>query len=472
FYLGVIEVEETTIGAIIDDPNFFVDFFFLPIEAGDTQIFVTVDLENGISEADENNNSKIHTITVKDTSGLYLHNIELIDLFQREPEDVGNTVAEGGRFISWVYPVTKSEFTNTFSPTPYKSLSYLTGTLGFFEDAQKLWLKAIKESNGSSNRAVAIVPQEYLDFHTGCSKVAGTVVDKTLFVVGGSYTTTAHELGHSYQLGEGYEWLEGEDPCRTTIINKGEIVSGYNVELRSPITDVLDFMGVEETPKIFDEWVSRVNFEHLFSHPEFLENPEDPEILIITGLIDSDGVVKLGVLERLIEGVPSVTQSSEYLLNLFDNQGQTLQTTPIYVDFVMERDPLHPIQLEIGVFMLTIPYPEKALFLEIVHKGEKLLELDITTTLLHHAVDAIPDFGFVKNPDQRRNALHNKINEINEKIQSGDIESAVNKLQFDVKPKLEMWLIDNYQPEDVFQYSKAEIISLVNEMIERLVALD
>ncbi|AFC99078.1 hypothetical protein Mtc_0307 [Methanocella conradii HZ254] len=98
---------------------------------------------------------------------------------------------------------------------------------------------------------------------------------------------------------------------------------------------------------------------------------------------------------------------------------------------------------------------------------KSLMELDPNTKLLHDMVDSIPDKGFDKNAEQRRNALHNKIDAVEKTLSENDSNGATNKLQNDIKDKLEKWLVD-YEPDNPTQPTKAEALSLVDEITNRL----
>jgi len=51
-------------------------------------------------------------------------------------------------------------------------------------------------------------------------------------------------------------------------------------------------------------------------------------------------------------------------------------------------------------------------------------------------------------------------------LEEKDSEGAKNKLEEDIKDKLEKWLVV-YEKENVLQFSKDEIIDLVDKLIER-----
>ena len=52
-------------------------------------------------------------------------------------------------------------------------------------------------------------------------------------------------------------------------------------------------------------------------------------------------------------------------------------------------------------------------------------------------------------------------------ILEDNYDEAKDKLENDVRDKLDKWLVDDYQVTDPLQLSKEEIIELVNEIINR-----
>lgn len=120
-----------------------------------------------------------------------------------------------------------------------------------------------------------------------------------------------------------------------------------------------------------------------------------------------------------------------------------------------------------GESMFAVPYPEETAIIQITHGEEVLTEVTPTTKLLHDAIDLIPNYGFINNPEQRRNALHNKIDAVEKMLKGKNKQGVRNKLEMDIKDKLEKWLI-TYEKENVLQYSKEEIIELVNDLIRQL----
>lgn len=101
------------------------------------------------------------------------------------------------------------------------------------------------------------------------------------------------------------------------------------------------------------------------------------------------------------------------------------------------------IELDVTGFAFAIPYPEETSTIQITHEGEVLTEIMPTTKLLRDAIDLIPSYGFKDNSEQLRSALHNKVNAVEKMLEGKNKIGAKNKLENDVKDKLEKWLKRN-----------------------------
>ena len=75
-------------------------------------------------------------------------------------------------------------------------------------------------------------------------------------------------------------------------------------------------------------------------------------------------------------------------------------------------------------------------------------------------MDSIPDYGFINNPEQRRKALHNKINAVENMLTAGNFKGALEKLKHDIKPTMEKWL-KYYTTETPLQLTKQQILQII-----------
>jgi hypothetical protein len=87
---------------------------------------------------------------------------------------------------------------------------------------------------------------------------------------------------------------------------------------------------------------------------------------------------------------------------------------------------------------------------------------------LRDAIVAVPDFGFVMNPSQRRTALLNKIDAITQMLAVGNAKGAEQKLLNDVRPAIVNWLINDYKKTQPTQLEKNEVLAVVDAMILRI----
>ena len=88
--------------------------------------------------------------------------------------------------------------------------------------------------------------------------------------------------------------------------------------------------------------------------------------------------------------------------------------------------------------------------------------------LINDYIQNLPDDAFANNPDQRKNAFSEKFDEVKTKIEAGDYEGAINKLQNDMLSK-----VNGFREEDTADLdwiTDAEAQQEVYSMIENLIA--
>ena len=80
-------------------------------------------------------------------------------------------------------------------------------------------------------------------------------------------------------------------------------------------------------------------------------------------------------------------------------------------------------------------------------------------------IRGLPDQCFKNNPDQRKNALHNKLMEVQALIDVGDYQEAIDKLTHDIRPK-----VDGEGKNDWITCSEAQedLIAMIDALIKYL----
>ena len=189
---------------------------------------------------------------------------------------------------------------------------------------------------------------------------------------------------------------------------------------------------------------------------------------MISGLIFKDGTIELSKSYTIEQGMTDHVIPGDYSIQILDTEGQLLTSIPFDASFYMYTEPAGVVETDVTAFAFVIPYPETTSEIQIQYNGEILMEFNPNTKLLHDAVDSMPDYGFINNPEQRRNAFHNKIDAIEKMLEENNINGAVQKLEHDIKDKLEKWLVDSYQVENSLQFTKKEVLDLIEEIIARL----
>lgn len=475
----------TTIGEL--QANKHVDFYpYAPTNLGDQVITATVDPPNWIQESDEtNNDGEPIEISVKDTTGLYLYYIPIDEprtYFGMAPGygpvDMGefsNSATQSGKFISATYPVAEGEFTNIWTSSKYYGdpIPFVTSII---EDAIGIWLQGEWETLTRADISVGIVPVGYFTYHLDpeCPEeyapkgIRFPGIDAVIATVG-YWTAPAHEVGHAF----GDLRLDKEE---YHIEKPGKKAEGFWVAEHREISNGACFMGKAGAYDSFNHresyderpiWICDEDYAQLFRKVRV--DPADPDMLLVSGMISKNGTVELGRFFMVENGQADPLVPGDYSIEILDTQGQVLMNIPFHTAFKAYLEPYDILDIDYAGFTLAIPYSEATSRIRIQHNGENLIEVNPNTKLLHDAVDSIPDHGYINNPDQRRNALHNKIDALEKMIERGGLTFAMLKLERDVKCILQKWLVDDYSVESPLQLTKVEVISLVQTMIERLV---
>lgn len=477
----VKDVKELTVSELISK-NGIIEMFFTPEGIGgvlDHTIRIRVDPDDVLAESNEDNNEQILDVTFKQTRDLhftYIPVVRPITFFGYGPLDMSEystTVSNSGIFIETVYPA--SEFTNEERSEQY--LGDPIPALGALDDALSLWIWGELLTLTRADRIVGIVPNGYFGYHLLDESTAGIY-----FGYGAPlskvnlFTTPAHELGHTFNLDDEYV-LNPDGSC---CASSGNPATGYWVGGMRTIDQSIGLMGTAplscSDAEFTDQnavrpfcgrWITDENFQDLFT--QYVVGLDPQPALLVSGIVHQDGSIELMPLYALEDGIIDTPPFGSNIISMIDEEGNILATVNFDVSFTMVIDPLGVIPTDVAGFAFVVPYPQETLTTTI-QIGSTTIEINPSSRLLHDAVDSIPDNGFINNPDKRRNALHNKIDALENMLKAQNINGAINKLQNDIRPTLDRWLVD-YDKETPQQLSKKEILDLIDDAIERLVRM-
>ncbi len=161
----------------------------------------------------------------------------------------------------------------------------------------------------------------------------------------------------------------------------------------------------------------------------------------------------------------------DYAVQVLDASGRLLSEITLPLNFRIQVEPVGPRPTDTVPLLVTIPYTDSAVRVEIVRSGQLLISVTSSAKVLSDAIKAIPDFGFVKNPEQRRDALLNKTQAIEEMAARGGTRGELQKLKNDLRKQVEDWLISGYTKRTPVQLEKNEVLNVIDKMIVRLETL-
>lgn len=462
------------------EQNNQIDFYpDPPVLLGNQTIVAKVIPKDKIKETDKNNNEKTIEVTVKDTNSLHIVYFPIfrpstwLGYGPLDLEEYATTVSQSAKFIKATYPVDEEELIIQKeedlwfgSPAPW---------LGILWDILTLWAGQELSTKTLGDRAVGIVPENYFSYHL--VDYSGLYIKGVHAVLAevGDWPSPAHEIGHTYGLEDGYDTKINYigDSASGFWVSEGREIYPLNREI---LEGGLDFMGSTGSKNSFywdalkkkvHSWISKENYEKLFKEFRTDEN-DPPDVLLMSGLIFKDDTVKLNKLYTLEQGITDQVAPGDYSVQILNGEGKPLASIPFDASFFMYTEPSGIVEIDVTAFAFVIPYPETASEIKIQHNGEVLATFNPSMKLLHDAIDSIPDHGFTKNPEQRRNSLHHEIDAVEKMLDANGIKGAIHKLEHDIKDKLEKWLVDDYPLENPLQLPKTEIINLVNKIIVRL----
>jgi hypothetical protein len=219
-------------------------------------------------------------------------------------------------------------------------------------------LDELEDRQGAYDRVVGVANASWLgwddsDLFKGSNGLTGEYFSLTslgmvhytsAMVKNSNQGTVAHEIGHTYGLGDDYSG--GSDGAGTEICETG---SGYWVVRGEERTNLETFMHAG----FADRWVDDTDYNLLMN----LFVMADPEILHLDGVIFRNGSAELSEqLYHLSQGEAGMKAGSvgNYYIALIDDLGNTLSRVGFNVTFQVLSDP--PREVDEEYFSLTVEW--------------------------------------------------------------------------------------------------------------------
>lgn len=501
---------------------------FAPEKIGQQQLVVEIDRDNSIEETDETNNiSKSVFVNVIETKEFKLGYIYVTPpecvadpskpTCQVTDQQINDHVVTSNQFIWDIFPLTDDGLSLAGVQPNLDSLEalvvpmlvgtgqmHLNGPTGCgisaqIKDERAIW-EDVKEINTKLKvgkdvkRAVAIVPEEYFIHHgyynddnvnqekkanVGGLHLRGTNV---VFSRLGFPASTAHEVGHTFGLQDKYEFdcETGEfdplgDPAYGFPVRTGTTVEDAIVEDESGNPIGLDFMG--STKRGLDEgrriWISNSHWNDLLTQLKI--GSPDPELIMVNAIIGKDGTTEHGPWVAF-EGTPDFISPGPYAIEMRDELGSLVSGIPFELHFILDTDPLGPIETDTTVFSHAVPYPLGVASIAIIDPdGTVLAEVDPAIQILNESIDRIPDACFVNDPTQQRASLKTQVMELESLLEDRKTSEAHGEIENDLRNIVENELND-CEVVDPLETSKGDLTGILDNTVlhidGRLAAVD
>jgi len=332
-------------------------------------------------------------VSVKETSelALYYSHLYRSDSYGTEPADAYATMLANTRdFINAVYPVPKLTVDSNAQGLAGEAVQ--PDYVGMLKDCQNLALQAkLRFPNSPNAIGIAIGPdllaggsyKNYFAYHgavSGKKTAVGVSFGpgvKGVVVLDGYYSVAAHEIGHTFGLYYGV-------PEQYVSYNPGMPCNGFWAEQNQWRTGY-DFMGLSPYRSTANVWVNTDStFEPLFPS---LKTPNDPQILLVNGIIYEDGTVELPYSwYSMPYGTPDTVPTGEsprFALRFTRADGSIVETS-FDAPFFMDLDPgiavgedlpedfsgFGNIPTNFAGFAFATPYPQGTVTIDLVDKRD------------------------------------------------------------------------------------------------------
>ena len=350
----------TVLGSYLESNSVISFYPITPSSAGNETI-------TGIYQVDGGDEIALFPtdVTVKDTISLSLYYAGLTKSSYGDPEDSFSEMAENSRdFIEATYPVK-----SVTADVSYKTIagsrpgSKRDPYAGMLKDAQAVAQQA-QLAMGGSAVGIAIAPnvtglEDYFTYHgfPGAAGVSFGPAVKGVIALEGYYAVPAHEVAHTfglyYGVPEEYSLPGAPFTASGVSASNGAWKTGYS------------FMSLAQYGTTDLTWVNTATtYEYLFSKTVLI--PNDPDILLVSGVIYDDGTVEFPLDWIHMVGYEDTIEPGDYLLRYIDADGNTLREISFNATFSLQTSvpdengfliPGEEISIDEAGFSFAAPYP-------------------------------------------------------------------------------------------------------------------
>lgn len=282
-------------------------------------------------------------------------------------------------FIKGTYPVAEEtiDYRISWPPCPinYTEVRMADSRVNLTKVHEKLTNYAYANYPGYT-RIVALVPNGPTQWSdTYSSGWRGVMIPdnrKVASVTEGWWATTAHEIGHTFGL-----WIDfPEDDEEYAKADPGYSAPGYWVNHRDDRDRATCFMGRNpyRDYDIDERWICKPDYTWLLT--VLTEN--DPEVLLVNGVISKNGSVQLGNWYHLPLGVPDIPlgTSGDFTLLFLDQEGAIIGYVGRNLTFSIKD--AEPIDVDVTNFAFCVPYVAGTAKIQIKYMGAVVVERQIT----------------------------------------------------------------------------------------------
>lgn len=363
----VLDSREVTLDEL--EANRFGELFFTPDSSGGKTMLFEVVQDHFISRVFEE-------IWVKDTRTLNISIVRINGCQNGEcygsvtDARLNDTITEGKQAVLALFPISESDVNvvdvgRSFAgdSTTEQAGETSTGafiTKGIVNDL-RVGCVIAKRWQTDTEITVVVVPRGYFDYHGlpgwhGVAFLGGLM--KCVIVEEGHGSWTPHEIAHLFSVDHRFALPNGYyvngvgavDP----LLSANYMCSGHSS------------CSNQMPPGI---WSDSETYNMLFG--AFVEIPQDPELALISGFIDKDGIVDIVDTEILDNGTVTMAESGLYSIGVLDKNGALIFELPFDASFEIEGAKLNYMP-----FVVSVPFPPEAKEAAIIKDGVTLVKID------------------------------------------------------------------------------------------------